>query len=96
MTTRHGDILLKYNVLQGLVDVQWEDLFEAPSGRDIRRLNFQLRYLRFHRARRATFFSVGLPRGWNALTLEVVTALTLITFKRLLNDLWAFVFLDVL
>ncbi len=90
-----GDLIMAYNMFQGRLNVRLEDFFKAPSGRDLRRRDFQLRHRRFNRARRGAAFSVKLPRSWNALSLEVVTAPTLVTFKCMLDDRWASLFPDV-
>ncbi len=79
-----------YNMFQGRLDMPLEEFFEAPSERNLRRHDFQLRHRRFHRARRGAAFSVRLAPKWNALPLEVVTATTL------LDDRWVYLFLDVL
>ncbi len=74
----------------------FEEVFEAPSERNLRRHDFQLRHRRFHRAWRGAAFSVRLPPKWNAPLLEVVTAPTLDLFKRMLDDRWTYIFPDVL
>ncbi len=71
---------------QGLLDVQLEDFYEASSGRDLRRHDFQLRHRRSDRARRGAAFSVRLSRSWNAHPLGGVTTPTRVAFKRLLGD----------
>ncbi len=81
-----GNFIMVCNMFQRRLDVQLHDFFEAPSGRNLRRHDFQLRHRRFNRAKGGTAFSVKLPRSWNALPLEVVTAPTLVTYKRLLDD----------
>ncbi len=90
-----GDLIMAYNMFQVQLDVPLEDFSEAPSERDLRRHDFQLHYRRFNRSRRGAAFSVRLPRSWDALPLEVVTAPKLVTFKRLLDDRWASLFPDV-
>ncbi len=79
-------------MFQGGLDVPLEEFFEAPTERNLRRHDFQLRHRRFHRARRGAAFSVRLPPKWNALPLEVVTAPTLDLFKRMMDDRWALLF----
>ncbi len=81
---------------QGRLDVPLEEFFEAPTERNFRRYDFQLRHRRFHLARRGAAFSVRLPPKWNTLPLEVVTALTLDLFKRMLDDRWTLLFPDIL
>ncbi len=91
-----GDPILAYNMFQGRLDMPFEEFFEAPSDRNLRRHDFQLRHRRFQRARRGAAFSVRLPPKWNALPLEVVTASTLNSFKRMLDNRWTSLFPDVL
>ncbi len=65
------DLILAYNMFQGRLE-----FFEAPSERNLRRHDFQLRHRHFRRARRGAAFSVRQPPKWNALSLEVVTTPT--------------------
>ncbi len=90
-----GDLILAYSMLQGRLDMPFEEILEAPCECNLCRHDFQLRNRRFHRARRGTTFSVRLPSKWNALPLEVVTAPTLDLFKRVFDDRWADHFPDV-
>ncbi len=72
-------------MFQGRLDMPLVDFFEAPSVRNLRRHDYQLRHRRFHRARRGAAFSVTLSPKWNALPLEVITAPTLDLFKRIVG-----------
>ncbi len=83
-------------MFQGQFDMPLEEFIRAPPERNLRTHDFQLRHRRFPRARRGAAFTVRLPWRWNKISLEAVTAITLDTFKSMLDDRWASLFRDVL
>ncbi len=83
-----GDPILAYNIFHGRLDLPQAEFFEAPAARDLRGHDFKLRHRSFRLLRRKAAFSVRLPISWNKLSMKMVNAPTLNTFKRLLDLAW--------
>ncbi len=92
MRLLRADLILAYNLVKGRLNVPVDEIFEAPAERNLQRHHFQLRHRRFRLARRKAAFSVRLPKHWNKLPLEVVTAPSVEAFKRLLDSNGASIF----
>ncbi len=80
-----GDLILAYNIFYGRLDFPRVVFFEAPAKRNLRGHNFKIRHRSFRLLRRKGVSSVRLPGPWNSLPGQIVNAILLGTFKRLLD-----------
>ena len=85
---RRGDVLLMYQVANGLLGLSWDDFFEQPTTRTTR--GHPLKVAKPHaqtRARR-NHWSIRTINDWNTLPASIITARTLNEFKNGLDKYW--------
>ena len=75
-----SDMILIYQILNGLVDVD-QDLLQLSSIRHTRGHQYKMDILRARTLPRRHFFSVSAAGSWNSLPFTVVSAPSLATFK---------------
>ena len=83
-----GDMILIYQILHGLVDVD-QDLLLLSSNRHTRGHQYKLSIERARTLPRRHFLSVRAANRWNGLPPDVVSAPTLSTFKSRLDTHWS-------
>ncbi len=85
----HGDVILAYNIFHGCFDLLQVEFFGNRAERDLRGNEFKWGHRSFRLLWRKAAFSVRLQISWNKHPMEMVSAPTLDTFKRLLDFAWS-------
>ena len=83
-----GDMILIYQILHGLLDVD-QDLLQLSTIKHTRGHRFKLDIERARTLPRRHFLSVRAAGRWNSLPSLVVSAPSLATFKSRLDDHWS-------
>ena len=84
---RRGDMIEVYKYLHGHYKVE-KPAFILATTTDLRGHKFKLQKNRFRLNIRGNFFSQRTINDWNSLPEEVVSALTINSFKNQLDDFW--------
>ena len=85
---KQGDMILVYQILHGLLNVDASFLFSPTTYTPTRGHNFKLYKENFNKFARAYTFSNRVINDWNSLPDYIVNADSLTSFKDLLDKHW--------
>ena len=85
---KRGDMILVYQMLHGLINVDASFFFSPTTYTFTRGHNFKLFKESFTKFTRANSFSNRIINNWNSLPDYIVNADSLTTFKNLLDKFW--------
>ena len=82
-----NDLCICFRILNGLIDVDFDDFFDFNRCRNLRGHSQKLLVPKFRKNTRKFDFACRVINSWNALPEELIQTSTLPCFKRKLNTL---------
>ena len=84
---RRGDMIYAYKIFTGVVDIDKADFFETSSS-STRGHQYKIKKKKATKTSRINTFSNRIIDDWNSLPSNVVSAVSVNSFKERLDDHW--------